>query len=146
MDPESFVEYCLIRVADRLRRRFSEALRPYGLTAGQFSVLAVLRARPGVTPAELARAVMMTPQSMGALVDQLESAGLVHERRRRGRGVPVPTEISAVGSEVLANAAVTVRDLNSWTQQVLGEDLAPFVHGLQRLTTHLDELGSTNSD
>ena len=134
------MEYRLIRVADRLRRRFSDALRPHGLTAGQFSVLAVLQARPGVTPAELARAVLMTPQSMGTLVDQLEQTGLVQERPRRGRGVPVPTEISAAGKQVLAAATVAVRDLNTRTQRVLGDDLAPLIRSLERLTDHLDQL------
>lgn len=133
------MEYRLIRVADRLRRRFDEALRPHGLTARQFSVLAVLRARPGVTSADLARAVLMTPQSMGALVDQLERAGLVQERPRRGRGVPAPTVLSAAGDETLDTAAATVRVLEERTRHALGNDAAPLLRGLERLMRHLDE-------
>jgi DNA-binding MarR family transcriptional regulator len=139
VEPESFVEYRLIRVADRLRRRFSDALRPHGLTPGQFSVLAVLQARPGVTAADLARAVLMTPQSMGTLIEQLERAGLVHERPRLGRGVPTPTEISAAGQRVLAEATVTVRDLDTQTRRALGEDVTPLLQSLDRLTRYLDD-------
>ncbi len=139
VDPESFVEYRLIRLADRLRRRFSEALRPHGLTAGQFSVLAVLQARPAVTPAELARAVLMTPQSMGSLVDQLERAGLIGARARRGRGVPTPIEISRLGEEVLAAAALAVRNLDTETREVLGDDLVQLMRSLDRLTDHLEQ-------
>lgn len=139
VDPEQFVEYRLIRVADRLRRRFDDALRPHGLSARQFSVLAVLRARPGVTSAELARAVLMTPQSMGALVDQLERAGLVQRRPRRGKGVPAPTELSAAGEETLDAAAATVTALEEHTRHALDDDLAPLLRGLDRLSHHLDK-------
>ena len=139
MDPERFVEYRLVRLADRLRRRFDDALRPHALTARQFSVLAVLRSRPGVTSAELARAVMMTPQSMSALLDQLEEAGLVQPRPRRGKGVRAPTELTARGDEVLAAAGRSVRDLDETTREALGSDLTPFVRGLDRLLDSLDE-------
>lgn len=139
VDPELFVEYRLVRVADRLRRRFDNALRPHGLTARQFSVLSVLRARPGVTSAELARAVLMTPQSMGALVDQLERTGLVQPRARRGKGVPTPTRLSPAGSKALDAASGTVRDLEAETRQALGADLEPLLQGLERLMHHLDQ-------
>src|SRR5664279_4789299 len=102
LDPEVFVEYRLVRLAELLRRRFDTAVRPQGLTARQFSVLAVVRSRPGVTSADLARAVLTTPQSMGAIIDQLETAGLLQSRPRRGRGVPAPTELSAAGEKALA--------------------------------------------
>lgn len=134
-----FVEYRLIQVAEMLRRRFDESLRPHGLTARQFSVLAVLRARPGVTSAELARAVLMTPQSMGALVDQLERAGLVQPRPRRGKGVPTPTVLSAAGGKTLDAATVTVQGLDTQTRQALGPGLVPLTKSLERLMNSLDQ-------
>lgn len=139
MDPDEFVEYRLVRLADLMRRRFDDALRPHGLTARQFSVLAVLRARPGVTSAELARAVLLAPQSMGALLDQLERAGLVRPRHRGGKGVRSPVELTSDGDASLDAAARAVRDLDDRTRQALGPDLASFTRGLESLTTLLEE-------
>jgi DNA-binding MarR family transcriptional regulator len=95
VDPQAFVEYRLVRLAERLRRRFDAAVRPHVLT---------------------------TPQSMGAIIDQLETAGFLQSRPRRGRGVPAPTELSAAGEKALAEAAAQVRALDTKTRQHLGED------------------------
>jgi len=139
VDPEAFVEYRLVRLAERLRRRFDAAVRPHGLTARQFSVLAVVRSRPGVTSADLARAVLTTPQSMGAIIDQLETAGFLQSRPRRGRGVPAPTELSAAGEKALAEAAAQVRALDTKTRQHLGEDYNVLIQILDVLESLPDE-------
>lgn len=114
-------------------------MRPHGLTARQFSVLAVVRSRPGVTSADLARAVLTTPQSMGAIIDQLESAGLLQSRTRRGRGVPAPTELTAAGEQVLTAAAQQVRALEAETRQLLGEDYGVLMRILDVLESLVDE-------
>lgn len=136
-DPETFLEYRLVRTGERLRRRFEEALRPHGLTARQFSVLAVLRARPDIVSADLARAVLTTPQSMGALLDQLEGAGYVEPRSRQGKGVRAPTRLSAAGIEVLNAATATIRAIDDATRAVIGPDLPVLLRALERLEGHL---------
>ena len=132
-EPEGFIEYRIIRVADLLRRRFQDTLRPHGLTVHQFSVLAVLEARPGVTAAELARMVLVTPQSMRSLVEQLESAGLVEPRPRLGRGTRAPTSLSPAGSELLQRATESVRDLDRITRTSLGDDAPGLLDGIQAI-------------
>jgi DNA-binding MarR family transcriptional regulator len=138
-DPEDFIEYRIIRVADLLRRRFQDTLRPHGLTVHQFSVLAVLHARPGVTTAELARTVLLTPQSMRSLVDNLEAVGLVEPRQKRGRGNPTPTTLSTAGAELLRAATASVRDLDLATQEALGGRQAALFDGLTRLEDMLSQ-------
>ena len=137
-DPSGFVEYRLVRLAERLRRRFDSALGPYGLTARQFSVLAVVQSRPGVTSADLARAVLTTPQSMGAIIDQLETAGLLQSRVRRGRGVPSPTELSSTGAATLTAAAERVTELESETRRLLGADYPALLRILDKLESAHD--------
>ncbi|MDN5895092.1 MAG: MarR family transcriptional regulator [Nocardioides sp.] len=51
--------------------------RPIGLTVPQYASLEVLRQRPGVSNAELARATFVSRQSVNVLLRGLESAGLV---------------------------------------------------------------------
>ncbi len=120
--PEDFVEYRLVRLADRLERRFSTALAPDRLSPRQFSVLAVLAATPGVTSADLARAVLTTPQSMHTLLDQLQARGLVDRGPQRGRGRAAPVQLTAAGRELLSRAGERVVALEAQTRAHLGED------------------------
>ena len=131
--PDEFVGYRLVRLAERLERRFAATLAPHGLTPRQFSVLFVLAASPGVTSAELARAVLTTPQGMHALVEQLERRGLVGRDGERGRGRAAPVRLTRAGREVLDRAADGVRALDEQVRELLGDD-----HG--RLSTILDRL------
>ncbi len=93
-----------------------------------------------MTSADLARAVLTTPQSMGAIIDQLETAGLLQSRARRGRGLPAPTELSAAGEQVLTAAAAEVRALEAETRQLLGEDYDVLMRILDVLESLADEL------
>lgn len=137
LDPDEHLEYRLLRLGERLRKRFDAALQSHGLTARQFSVLAVLAHRPGVTSAELARTVLTSPQGMAPVIEQLESRGLIAPRARRGRGAPAPTQLSDTGRLVLAEAAETVRRLDAETRQALGPALDAFAAALERLEEHL---------
>ena len=120
--PEDFVEYRLVRLADRLERRFAAALAPDRLSPRQFGVLAVLASSPGVTSADLARTVLTTPQSMHTLLDQLQARGLVDRGPQRGRGRAAPVRLTAEGREVLSRAGERVVALEAGTRARLGED------------------------
>lgn len=77
------------RAARMLGRRFDEALRPLGLTNGQFSLLMALN-RPEPPPlGPVARLLAMDRTTLTAALKPLERAGLVevkpdpHDRRTR---------------------------------------------------------------
>lgn len=120
--PEDFVEYRLVRLADRLQQRFTAALAPHELSPRQFSVLAVLATTPGITSADLARAVLTTPQSMHTLLEQLQTRELVDRGERRGRGRAAAVRPTARGLELLAAAGERVVELDAETRQRLGQD------------------------
>lgn len=137
--PEDFLEYRLVRLADHLQRRFSAALAPSGLSARQFSVLAILAATPGVTSAELARAVLTTPQSMHTLLDQLQSRGIVERGPLRGRGRAAPVTPTHLGLELLDTAGRAVIALERGTRERLGErDYDRLARLLDRLDVIVD--------
>ncbi|MGV8909724.1 MAG: MarR family winged helix-turn-helix transcriptional regulator [Propionicimonas sp.] len=139
--PERFVEYRLIRLAVQLRRRFEIALRPVGLSPRQFSVLAVVQSRPEVTSADLARAVLTTPQSMGVIIEQLEGAGLLQPRERRGKGVPSPTRLSMKGESTLQAALSRVQSLDAETRRHLRKEYA----ALERILGVLETLETSDA-
>jgi DNA-binding MarR family transcriptional regulator len=137
--PEDFVEYRLVRLADRLERRFTAALGPGGLSPRQFSVLAVLAAEPGITSADLARAVLTRPQSMHALLDQLQARGLVDRGAQRGRGRAAPVQLTADGRAALSTSAARVVALEAQTRKRLGEaDYRELLRVLDRVEHVID--------
>jgi DNA-binding MarR family transcriptional regulator len=82
----------------RLRRRLREMSEPEGLTPSQRSVLSRLDLQPN-TASELAAAERVRPQSMAAIVANLEELGLVRREADpddgRRRIVSVTTQGSA---------------------------------------------------
>jgi DNA-binding MarR family transcriptional regulator len=73
----------LLRFAHLADPVLATAVRPFGLQAGWFDLLAALR-RAGspfqLNPTELARATMLTSGGMTKRLDRLEQAGLVERR------------------------------------------------------------------
>lgn len=106
-------DHCLClhtqRAARRLARRFDEAMRPFGLTSGQFSLLNGLNRPAPPLMRDVAALLAMDRTTLTAALKPLERRGLVHvvpdETDRRGRRV-VLTE---AGLAALAEAVPTWR-------------------------------------
>ena len=62
-DPADRVGYLLWQTAHLVGRRMAVALEPFALTPAQFSALVHIGREPGVSAAELARRINLTPQS-----------------------------------------------------------------------------------
>jgi DNA-binding MarR family transcriptional regulator len=101
-----------VRLARVLSRRFEEEMRPFGLTPAQFGVLATIAAEPGIGSGQLARRVLVTPQSVGELVAALEAAGHVVRDRSGGRGRRAGIDLTPEGRAVLADATRAAAALN----------------------------------
>ncbi len=138
------IEYLVVALAERLRRRFATALAPLDLTASQFSALAVLDRSPGITAAELARAILLRPQSVGPLLDRLEHRGLVSRGSRRGRGMAAPVTLTAAGHASLEAGAAIAQRLEAETREVLGPARhRALAEAAREVLAHLDGTGSS---
>ena len=113
--PDAFVGYTIVRVAHVLQRRMEEALAPAGVNARQFSVLALLAQHPSVSAGQLARLVLVTPQSMSELLASLDDLGLVIREAPLGRGHPMGVTLSRAGKNVLRRAQPLVDALEART-------------------------------
>ena len=70
----------LLRCADHLQRAIEEALRPLGLSFGDFDVINTLRRRgdpDGTNPKLLATSALITSGAMTSRLDRLEQAGML---------------------------------------------------------------------
>ncbi len=108
------------RAARALGRRFDDALRPLGLTSGQFSLLMSLN-RPEPAPmASVARLLAMDRTTLTAAVKVLERRGLatvaVDPKDRRGRLLA----LTEAGRASLAAAVPVWRETHAAVDAALG--------------------------
>jgi MarR family transcriptional regulator for hemolysin len=64
----------------KLQRRVEDMLAPHGLVLSQFEALAKIGFKPGMIQQELVSLLLVTKGNVGALLDRLESIGLVERR------------------------------------------------------------------
>lgn len=100
--------YLVGRLDRLLRRRLGDALAPHGLTLAEYTALSVLRSRPGLSNAQLARRTLITPQSMNEVLAHLVGLGLASRRPDPEHARVLRTELTALGRRTLtaANRAV----------------------------------------
>ncbi len=99
----------LQRAARAIARRFDDALRPHGLTNGQFSLLMALNRPESPRIGQVSAVLAMDRTTLTALVKPLERRGLVavaiDEADRRGRRL----SLTPAGRAALAAAVPTWR-------------------------------------
>lgn len=111
LEPDQQLGYLVARVADQLARPWAASLRKHGINPRQFSVLALLAADADMSQAELARRVMITPQSMSESLAALLDAGLI-SRAAVAPGLAARPALTAAGRRLLTRAYPLVEASN----------------------------------
>jgi DNA-binding MarR family transcriptional regulator len=111
LDPDAQLGYQLVRVADQVSRRWHDVLRAHGINPRQFSILALLAHDPGLSQAELARRVLITPQSMSESLASLLADRLI-TRNEPARGHAARVQLTAAGRRILSRANPLVEACN----------------------------------
>ena len=123
------------RAARALARRYDDALRPLGLTSGQFSLLMSLNRPEPAGMASVAALLAMDRTTLTANLKPLERRGLVvvsvGEKDRRSRLMTLTPE----GLALLAAALPAWERTQAETGRLLGEtDPATLLDGLRSLS------------
>lgn len=134
-----YTSYALVRVAHLLEQRMDRLLSGLGLSATGFGVLFQLSHDPGVSSAELARRVIVTPQSIGPLLTRLERDGLVDREPASLPGTAIIRRITDTGRQRLADANKLVQELED--EMVAGLGPAQRDELDEQLWTMLSRLG-----
>ena len=103
-DVDALVGWSLLRAAHRVERDLTAVLAGVDLSPVQFGVLATLATRPPCTQAELARTVLVRPQSMAGVVSTMVARDLVARSGPGGRGVATTLVLTERGREALERA------------------------------------------
>ncbi len=103
IDPETHPSYLLAKVSHQLGLTIGRALAAHGVTLTQFSALAHISRSPGLSGADLGRALLTTPQASATLVRRLVDAGLV-ERTAVSAGLASSLRLTVLGVHKLRSA------------------------------------------
>ena len=119
------VEHCLMTRTRRISRvvtsLFDQALRPYGLSSSQFSLLVLIARMNGASRAEIGRANHQERSTSTRNLQLVLDQGWAEEiRPEKGRSRPIM--ISKAGRELLAQAMPAWRAAQVKAKQLLGVD------------------------
>jgi DNA-binding MarR family transcriptional regulator len=112
----SRVGYLIKRAQTVLHDAMTEALHSLDLTVTQFAVLTALDDEPGLSNADLARRAFVTPQSMHAVLQELERRQLVVRRTHPQHQRVLQAALTEVGRRTLRSAA---KAINAVEEQML---------------------------
>jgi DNA-binding MarR family transcriptional regulator len=105
------IGYLLVQAHHAFTTAMEVALRSSGLTRAQFGTLSVVVRQPGLSSADLARVVMVTPQAINLLMTGLERDGLIERRPHATHGRIVEIHPTKEGIRRLDRAYPAVIEL-----------------------------------
>jgi DNA-binding MarR family transcriptional regulator len=105
------IGYLLVQAHHAFAGAMEAALRSSGLSRAQFATMSVVVRQPGLSSADLARAVMVTPQAVNLLVGVLERDGLIERRPHATHGRILEIHPTAEGLRRLEQAYPAVIEL-----------------------------------
>src|ERR1700733_6565135 len=76
---KGYLAYLLRQAQAATRLTLERALADLGVTPPQFAVLTMLKAYPGQSGADLARVALLTPQTVGVIIRNLERDGAIRK-------------------------------------------------------------------
>jgi DNA-binding MarR family transcriptional regulator len=118
------VLYALRRAYQAAEAAKEERLQPIGVSSAHYAVLINVNKRPGLTAADLARALGVTPQNVTGLLDRLTARGLVERRRHDRHPNVIEVHLTSEGTDKLRAADAVVNDLEDALVRHLGDGAA----------------------
>lgn len=128
----------LKRVEQELMTAKHAAVKPAGLTVPQYAALLVLTEQPGISAAALARACLVTPQTMTTILQNLLSLGLVERTPHPVHRNVLETRLTGTGAAAVDRADVrAVAVERRLADEFTAEERATLVALLGRCSTAL---------
>ena len=98
---QGYLAYLLRQAQAATRLAMERALADLGATQPQFVVLTMLRAYPGLSGADLARVAMLTPQTTGVIIRNLERDGAIKKTPHPVHGRVLQWTVTRRGAALL---------------------------------------------
>jgi DNA-binding MarR family transcriptional regulator len=115
------VGYLLRQTIHAFNSAMESGLRDYGLNSPQYGALFVLEAEPGLSAADVARAMGTTPQAANLLIARMEAEGLVERQPHPTHGRILEVYATDEGLRRFKQAKPFIRRLEA----TMCQDLSP---------------------
>jgi DNA-binding MarR family transcriptional regulator len=98
---KGYLGYLLRQAQAAARLTLERALDELGVTPPQFAVLTMLKAYPGLSGADLARVALLTPQTVGVIIRNLERSGAIKKTPHPVHGRVLQWSLTRRGAALL---------------------------------------------
>jgi DNA-binding MarR family transcriptional regulator len=98
---QGYLAYLLRQAQAATRLTMERALAELGVTTPQFAALTMLRAYPGLSGADLARVALLTPQTVGVIIRNLERDGAIRKTPHPVHGRVLQWTLTRHGTAIL---------------------------------------------
>jgi DNA-binding MarR family transcriptional regulator len=105
------IGYLLRQAQGASRLTLERALADLGVTPPQFAVLTMLKAYPGLSGADLARVALLTPQTVGVIISNLERDGAIRKKPHPVHGRVLQWTLTRRGQALLGKCRARGRTL-----------------------------------
>jgi DNA-binding MarR family transcriptional regulator len=99
---KGYLAYLLRQAQAATRLAMERSLADLGVTTPQFAVLTMLKAYPGLSGADLARVALLTPQTVGVIIRNLERDGAIKKTPHPVHGRVLQWTLTRRGTTLLA--------------------------------------------
>lgn len=144
-DVTQYVPYLINRATNGLMDRFTDGLKPYGLSLSMWRVIAMLYAKGPLRFSALVTLCSLEPASASRFINQLLDLRLITKRRstKDARGVVI--EISPRGIETMKAIIPHAIDVQAQTLQNFSDDEIYIIRRLlQRLCDNIAPLSGSD--
>ncbi len=133
------IGYQLKRAQQALRSAMDDALRELEITTAQYAALIALKGAEPLSGAELARRSFVTPQTMNAILVNLEEARLIERSAHPRHGRVIQAQLTPRGDALLSRARSIVEGLEEKMLRGLSRaDRLRLAQALRRCERNLD--------
>jgi len=113
---QGYLAYLLRQAQAATRLTLERSLAGLGVTPPQFVVLTMLRAYPGLSGADLARVALLTPQTVGVIIRNLERDGAIRKTPHPVHGRVLQWTLTRRGATLLGQCR---RHANALEQRLM---------------------------
>ena len=139
---KGYLAYLLRQAQAATRLTLERALADLGITPPQFAVLTMLKAYPGLSGADLARVALLTPQTVGVIIRNLERDGAIRKNPHPVHGRVLQWTLTRRGQSLLGKCRARGRALERRLQAGLARKTqATIRHWLSKIAADLQQDG-----